>query len=239
MNSIEIEWKKLLKTILKEGSFNIKDDSEVLEILGYHTFVKNPFLAHGFVSQSPECFLKWINNGWFDIKDYPMNRQGISEYLEGLHDKNIIECFNSKDGFVYTYPERLLSMRVWDKNSDNLILIDQLAVIVNRLRENPGSNRAVAHFYNCGLDRYEVDIPCLQFLQATIRDEKLTLHVIFRSNDIYGAWPANMFFITYIGLLICEALKNDYSLTFEGIDYHVTSAHIYKTDLDIVKKIEV
>ena len=240
MNSIEREWKKLLKTILKKGEFNTKDDSKVLEILGYHTFVKNPFLEGRFSEHSAEYFLKCIKEGWFDIEDYPMNRQGIIEYLEGVHDPKIIKCFESKDGFVYTYPERLLSMRTWNKDAHLYDTINQLDVIVDRLYENPGTNRAVSHFYNCGLDKDEVDIPCLQFIQATIRKNELVLHVIFRSNDIYGAWPANMFFLTYIGLLIFDRLKEKYpSLYFRGIEYHVTSAHIYDTDLNMVKKMKV
>ena len=73
----------------------------------------------------------------------------------------------------------------------------------------------------------------MQFLQATIRGNELVLHVIFRSNDIYGAWPANMFFITYIGLMIKDAMSEKIpDLVFTGIDYHVSSAHIYETDIE-------
>ena len=128
-------------------------------------------------------------------------------------------------------------MRIGDK-SDNNILVNQLDVIIKRLRDNIGTNRAVAHFYNCGLDKDEVDIPCLQFLQATVRDDKLQIHIIFRSNDIFGAWVSNMFLIMYIGLIICDSLREEHpNISFEGVDYHVSSAHIYKTDLGMAKKI--
>lgn len=240
MNSIEKEWKKILKTIIEKGDMNKKDDSMVLEILGYHTFIKNPLRESGFLSETPEDFIKYIKGGWFNIEEYPMNGQGIAEYLEGMHDDKVVRCYEKEDGFVYSYPERLLSMRIWDEESNKLKEVNQFDVIVDRLTNNSGSNRAVAHFYNCGIDRDRVDIPCLQILQATIRNNELELHVIFRSNDIYGAWVANMFFISYVGLLLCEKLNETYpNLFFKGIDYHVTSAHIYETDFGMVNKIKL
>ena len=37
---------------------------------------------------------------------------------------------------------------------------------------------------------YREDIPCLNWMQALIHDDCLTLHIMFRSNDIYQAFPA-------------------------------------------------
>ena len=236
MNYIEQEWKKLLSEIIEKGEVNRKDDSEVLEILGYNTFVKNPI--NGFTSQSADSFLQDVRKGFYDVFDYVMAGASIAEYIDGMNDDRVIRCYAHKDGFVYSYPERLLSMRTWDRVWMNYAIVNQLDVILNRLNKNIGTNRAVAHFYNCGLDRDEVDIPCLQFLQATVRNDKLRLHIIFRSNDIFGAWVSNMFLMVYIGLLICDNLKDKHpNIEFEGIDYHVSSAHIYKTDLGMAKRI--
>lgn len=237
MNSIEREWKKILKEIIKNGRVNKKDDSEVLEILGYHIFIKNPMLYPHF-TYTPETFVNYVQEGYLDIEGYPMSGESISKYLLEFHDSKCIYPDRYDDSFVYTYPERLLAMKTFDKNHNEERYIDQLSVIANRLEENSGSNRAVATLYNCGLDKDETDIPCLNWIQATIRDDKLKLHVTFRSNDAYGAWPSNMFFITYIGIYLCNILKIEYpSLDFEGIDYHVSSLHIYKTDLNAVQKI--
>ena len=41
-----------------------------------------------------------------------------------------------------------------------------------------------------------------------------------------------------VGLVILDNLRDKYpALSFKGIDYHVSSAHIYETDLDAVEKI--
>lgn len=240
MNPIEVEWKKLLNEIVINGELNTKDDSEVKEILGYHTFIKNPLLSNDFLPQTSDGFKKLVSDGYFDIEDYPMSGKSMIEYINSLHDPKNIYIKDSEDSFVYTYPERLLAMETYDRTEKSVTLINQFAVMVKRLKENPGSNRAVATLYNCGLDKDEVDIPCLNFIQATIRNNKLVLSIMFRSNDIYGAWPSNMFLITYIGLCLCEELKGQYpSLSFKGIDYHVSSAHIYTTDFQALEKIKL
>ena len=238
MNSIETEWRKLLNNILYDGLYSVKDGYGIKEILGYHTFISNPLDMTNVLSQKPDDFVEYIRRGYFDIEGYPMSGDGIAQYLEEFQDEKCIRPFKTEDGFVYTYPERLLSMRTYDADFDLNVEVDQLGVIFDRLIDDVGTNRAVATLYNCGLDRNEHDIPCLNWLQATIRDNKLVLHVMFRSNDIYGAWPTNMFFITYIGLLLQQSLSENYpAITFKGIDYHVSSAHIYKTDLNMAKNV--
>lgn len=237
MNSVEFEWKMLLNQILEEGSINKKDDANVLEILGYHTFIPC-VLQNALIGQSSSLFRKYVKIGKYDIDGYPMSGEAIENYISEFYDLDNIFCFNKEDGFVYTYPERLLAMRSWDKDSKSYIVYNQLSIIENRLLENKGSNRAVATLYNCGLDGMSVDIPCLNWLQATIRNNELILHVMFRSNDIYGAWPSNMMFLTNLGLVLLDSLKKAYpNLVFQGIDYHVSSAHIYETDLNAVKNI--
>lgn len=144
--------------------------------------------------------------------------------------------------FVYTYPERIIhqyNIVDFDPEEDltELGYLNQFDIILNRLRTNDGTNRAVATIYHPGLDKEREDIPCLNWLQATIRDDKLELHVMFRSNDLYGAWPSNMYFLTYLGLCLTDQFIKIPKPTFNGIHYHSSSLHIYKSNLDAVKKI--
>ena len=119
-----------------------------------------------------------------------------------------------------------------DKDS-NIQFFNQIEIICNRLKENKGSNRAVATLYSAGLDKDEEHIPCLNWLQALIRDDRLILSVMFRSNDIYNAFPSNMHFITYVGLSITEKLQKYYpTLRFDGFYYQCSSAHYYTDECD-------
>lgn len=237
VNTIEKHWYKILKRVLTSGKYTTKDDAEILEYLGYYDFIPNPlndsaFDHYGFPTSNPEFLLDLIRKGVFEIDGYPMNAQAQADYVESLNKDESILCFEDENSFVYTYPERLQAMRPTENNVEN-IFMDQIDVIVHRLITNLGSNRAVANVYNAFLDAYKTDIPCLQWVQATVRNNKLRLHVIFRSNDIGGAWPSNMLLLMYLGMFISYAInvETQKEIVFEGIDYHVSSAHIYKNQV--------
>lgn len=77
--------------------------------------------------------------------------------------------------------------------------------MVERLMDDLGSNRSVAVTLDPKHDCSEEDIPCLQVLQATVRDRKLTIHCFFRSNDI----SEHTIVICISSLiLVCYLLKN-------------------------------
>ena len=213
----------------------------------------------------PDRFLDLLDKGMYDIQGYPFKTEALYDYVTSLNSDRHIFCSDAEEyialfgsekpcdnnqvvtcedkelftaPFIYTYPERLLhQFNITEFDIDTELIetgyLNQYEVILNRLKTNLGSNRAVVTLYQPGLDRERDDIPCLNLLQATVRDNKLELHVMFRSNDLYGAWPANMYFITYLGL----CLAKDLNLDFNGIHYHSTSLHIYKANLEAVKKI--
>ena len=243
------------------------DGDDIIELMGNYIFLERPqdiFIPGRQKVSDPDRFLDLLDKGMYDIQGYPFKTEALYDYVASLNSDRHIFCSDvdeytalfgdekPSDGrvitcgekesftspFVYTYPERLLHQyNITDFDiTDELTevgYLDQYEVLLNRLKEHSGSNRAVAVLYQPGLDKERKDIPCLNWLQATIRDGKLELHVVFRSNDLYGAWPANMYFLTYLGLCLAKALSVD----FNGIHYYSSSLHIYKHNLDAVKKI--
>ena len=241
MNSIEVVWKNLLIKALTEGEWHTKDDGdEILEVIDNHCFIPNiqNMLFCGGEEINLEIFLGMIDKGVFNIDGYPIVDEALGGYVRSLDDpKQIFIKYYDKESFIYTYPERLLNVSQVDRDGD-CVEVDQVETIINRLREYDGSNRAVANLYMCALDKDEQHIPCLNFVQALIRDDELCLHVLFRSNDLYGAFPSNMLFLQYLGLKIVNMLKQDYPLLkFGGVYYNSTSLHIYKGDYEQAKKV--
>lgn len=232
--NIEKAWKTFLKKVLNDGKKHEKDDGDILqESLINHCIIDNPLKQIGNVNIKSEMFIDLIKQGAFDIKDYPIKGPALAEYVESLLDHEII----NGAGFVYTYPQRIFKMKLADRD-DNVRRINQFKVILDRLKNFDGSNRAVMTLYSAALDSKEQHIPCLQFLQATIRDNELMLHVFFRSNDLYGAFVSNMLFISFIGIKLVERLRDTYpSLQFVGINYNSSSLHIYQADLEEARKV--
>lgn len=236
--SIEDGWHMMLKTIIKRGKMHKKDDASILEFLdGFRLFLSPVDSYTRFCGcETTQNFLKLVDLGVFDIEGYPMKGPALGKYVKSLTDGDLINLDGPND-FVYTYPERLYA--IWMVNDDgDKGFFDQVDVMCSRLEENIGSNRAVATLYQVALDKDQEHIPCLNWLQATVRDDSLILHVMFRSNDIFMAWPSNMLFLTHLGLRMQDRLRKKYpQLTFDGIDYSVTSAHIYETDLEMAKEV--
>lgn len=237
MNSIEKVWIEFVKKCLFYGKWVTKDDGdEILEIMDNHCFIPNIITSvMGENEISLKLFLDLIGKGTFNINKYPIEDMALQQYVLQLDDPE--QIYLKEDNFVYTYPQRLYNVHQVTRD-DVIGDFNQVDTIINRLKEHAESNRAVANLYMCSLDKDEQHIPCLQFVQCLIRDNKLSLHIQFRSNDLYSAFPSNMLFLQYLGLKITEELKETYpGLKFNGIYYNSTSLHIYKGDYEQAKKV--
>ena len=221
MNIFESKWRKLLEEVLLSHKKHVKDETQIREIIGVHERIDNPY-KDSMLNINHKQFAEAVKKGAFNIKGYPIKGEALYYYVTSLDqlDKIVLVDENS---FIYTYPERL----------QNYQGRNQLIDIVNRLKQDIGSNRAVAVTFNPFVDNEYDDIPCLQLIQALVRNDKLILSVYFRSNDLYGAFPSNMMFLTYLGMKIAKELD----VKFDYIDYHCSSLHIYETDYEQALKV--
>ena len=225
MLSINQCYLDFVEKILKSGKETYKDSNHhLLESLGNFYIIDDPLdlkFRAKYQHYTTDMMLADIKSGRFDIEGNPFKADGLYNYVKSVDDPEMI---NNTQGFVYTYPNRIFA------HFD----VDQFETMKKRILTATGSNRAVAVTINPAEDAEEEDIPCLQFVQCLVRDNELTIHCLFRSNDIFGAFYSNMFFITYLGLKMKEEVNKEIvgeKLNFGGVHYHSTSGHIYNTDL--------
>jgi thymidylate synthase len=108
--------------------------------------------------------------------------------------------------------------------------------VVDELKADPHSRRAVIHINEPYDLRHAVlngskDVPCTMSLQLLIRDRRLHMHALMRSNDVVWGMPYDVFSFTSLQ----EAFL--YTLQDEGVPvddlgcYHHTagSLHLYDT----------
>ncbi len=107
----------------------------------------------------------------------PLKRDQLDAYYPQLLTRN------RPENIAYTYGERL-----FDFNGR-----DQIGAMVDALCKTRYSRRAVAGLWDPARDAGSVDPPCLNLVQARIRDGKLYLTAYFRSHDIFRAWLMNAF----------------------------------------------
>ncbi len=101
---------------------------------------------------------------------------------------------------------------------------DQLAAVINLLRERPTSRRAVIQLFDReDLLEPHADVPCTCTLQFLNRQEGLDLIVYMRSNDVFIGLPHDVFCFTMIQELVARCVGTDL-----GQYIHVAgSLHLY------------
>jgi thymidylate synthase len=120
----------------------------------------------------------------------------------------------------------------------------QLDNVIRELIRDPDSRRAVIHVNHSDDLRKAVvfgskDVPCTMSLQLLIRDRKLHMHVLMRSNDVVWGMPYDVFSFTCLQ----EAFL--YRLQEAGVPvddlgcYHHTagSLHLYDTHYEMAGKV--
>jgi thymidylate synthase len=124
----------------------------------------------------------------------------------------------------YTYGTRLF------KYKD----IDQIQSIIDKLRAVRFSRRAIAILWIPTEDYDSQHPPCLDLIQAKIRENKLFLTAYFRSHDIFGAWPQNIFALRKLQKYIAEQVN---SVELGDLIVISQSAHIYQDSWEDAKRI--
>ncbi|MDN7026173.1 thymidylate synthase [Methanoculleus sp. FWC-SCC1] len=138
----------------------------------------------------------------------------------------------SEAAFEYDYHRRLFDWGETLTQDGADVHVDQIAYIVRKLKESPATRRGVAVTWNPAVDESLDDCPCLQLVQCILRDGKLQMKVVFRSNDMLSAAGANMYALVHLQKRIADEIGAAYGrYTHIALVPHV----YYKRDLnDIV-----
>lgn len=121
-------------------------------------------------------------------------KSNIKQNFMDIYTENLINGSDSE--FEYDYHDRLC----------NYFEVDQIQYIIDKLREQPHSRRAQGITWHPPVDSKLNDCPCLQLIQCTIRNNKLEMRVVFRSNDMLLAFGANAYALTMLQKKIADEL---------------------------------
>lgn len=151
----------------------------------------------------------WVLAGRNDIKF-------LSHYLPRAEDF-------SDDGEKWRggYGPRL---RHWTREPEGSL--DQLAFVVNELRGNPLSRRAVMMIYDPALDSGVAtkDTPCNNWIHFLSRNGQLDAHVVIRSNDLMWGWSGINAFEWSVVLEIVAAMVG---VAVGQLTFSISSLHLY------------
>ncbi len=166
---------------------------------------------------------RWCDNVLIHVAD-PYTDRVSSKYPFServLREKYATQLLNpDRMDFQYTYGERL---NAWGSE-----MIDQLDYVVRKLKETPNTRRAVASTWDPRKDTKVDEVPCLNHFVFMERERLLDLSVTIRSNDMYGAWLANVYALAELLSNISErtGIRRGTITTFS------VNAHVYSHDWD-------
>lgn len=140
--------------------------------------------------------------------------QELEQYTEEMLD-GILDFEVDKGKWTYTYHRRFA---------------DQIDFVINDLKRNPSSRRAVMVIRDKAVDMGSDDPSCLQLIQYFIRDGKLDCKVLFRSNDACKATFMN----AYALIRLQERIANRLGVEVGSYVHRANSFHCYEKDFDML-----
>jgi thymidylate synthase len=166
---------------------------------------------------------RWLDNVMIHIinpyEDRVSEKYPLSEKV--LHEKYATQLLTSdRMDFEYTYGERL--------NAWGVEAINQIDYVVQKLNDDSSTRRAVATTWDPRKDTKVDEVPCLNHFVFMEREEVLDLSVTIRSNDMYGAWLANVYALTELLMHVSKEVSIEPGL----ITTLSVNAHIYSHDWD-------
>lgn len=138
----------------------------------------------------------------------------------------------SDDGKVWrgAYGPRIRSWETRDRDR-----IDQVAYVLDTLREHALSRRAVITIYDPAVDTSPgKDIPCNNWLAFSNRLGRLHLHVATRSNDLWWGWSGINAFAWSV---LLEVAANMLGLEVGQLSFSVTSLHLYDRHWETARRV--
>lgn len=152
--------------------------------------------------------------------------QYCQEMLDGILDFEIY-----KGNWVYTYHDRMTRYYV-----DNCTKfpdtheVNQVDFVIDELKRNPYSRRAVIDIRDNSEDIYSEDPACWQHAQFFIRENKLHMKVLFRSNDACKAAFMNAFAL----IKLQEKVAKELNIEVGSYVHRANSFHCYARDFNML-----
>lgn len=111
---------------------------------------------------------------------------------------------------------------------------DQVAQVIDTLKRNPYSRRAVINFDVPNTERFETkDEICTIALVFELREGKLDCTGIMRSNDIWLGTPYDIVFFTELQ----KHIANELDVGYGKYTHFAVSLHAYAKDIDRVREV--
>jgi len=170
-------------------------------------------------------------NGVRIWNEWPYKKYTESSLYQGETMNEFIDKINNHDSFAKEFGDLgPVYGRQWRHFDGKERFIDQLALVIDQIRNNPDSRRLIVNAWNPPLIEEMALPPCHMMFQFYVRDGKLSLQLYQRSADAFLGIPFN---IASYALLLMMVAKVTNLEPYEFV-HTIGDAHIYTNHLDQV-----
>jgi thymidylate synthase len=199
---------KTLPEAYHKALVTLQENGPVVPCPDYNTNMKEISLTFYVEDAIAEPFIsRLFPGGHYELQQYTM------EIVDGILD------FKIGDGncWEYTYHKRFAYQLDW---------------IYEELRRNPYTRRAVMNIRDFDVDTSNEHPACLQSMQFFIRDGKLHMKVMMRSNDAVQAT-----FMNAVGFIALQRkIAKDLNLPVGSYTHTAHSFHAYERSFPVLEK---
>jgi Thymidylate synthase len=234
-DSVPESYVGLLEAVLNEGTEVSPRGMLTKEITPVTVVINNPqkrLITHPVRKPNYGFYvgeLFWILQGSNDLSVSHYNKQWLNfsdngENLNGAYGQRIFNWFG---GFEFRESEE-------GSTELNRIFINQFQKVVDKLKTDKDSRQGTIVLFDPSLDFNETkDVPCTNLMRFSIRNNKLNMMVVMRSNDLIKGYVYDIFNFTMIQEMMASILDVEV-----GKYTHVAdSLHLYETDFELAKEI--
>jgi thymidylate synthase len=165
--------------------------------------------------------LLWFLKGESNIKYLKEN--GVSIWDEWADE-------NGELGPVYG-----VQWRNWSKPNGEKV--DQIADLINDIKNNPNSRRLIVSAWNVGEIENMALPPCHAFFQFYVADGKLSCQLYQRSADVFLGVPFNIASYALFTMMIAQVCDLEYGDFVHTLgDAHLYSNHLEQTELQLSRE---
>lgn len=200
-------WKKSLSYIMDQGKdFKDRDNRICREALNLTVTISDPG------------------------KDFekPIDLMNTFEFIYPSKEELSSIVLNKEESvtYEYSYGPRIFNYQNKDQINDFIIPL---------LKRDPSSRRGIISLFNPATDAnfLSKNVPSLLCIYFKIRDSKLDLTCIIRSNDIFIGWPGNIYQI----FILQKHVAGKLGLQTGALATISCSAHIFQEHFDMINTI--
>jgi len=115
--------------------------------------------------------------------------------------------------------------------------IDQIAIIIDQLKNNPDSRRIIVSAWNVAEIENMALPPCHSFFQFYVADGKLSCQLYQRSADIFLGVPFNIASYALLTMMVAQACDLEVGEFIHTLgDGHLYSNHMEQVDLQLSRE---